>query len=441
MEKKHITTNNPFFVAIKHFLLNNPIYKGVLVLGSGTVLAQLIGIVTMPIVTRLYTPSDFGIVTTYASVLAIVTAVTTFRYASAYPLPKLNETAANLFALCMIILVATTTGFSLILLIWGDILIDTFKLAPLDQYFPLLIVGFVGTGLYSTLNFWAIRQRDYKSITYTKINQSASGAVSKIFLGVLSYGPIGLIVGQILSQAAGIGTFSRDMWAKERDNLKKISFSGIVSVAKEYRSFPTFNLPATIVNTLSFHLPALLILGIYDSQVLGLYALAHGLVVLPGSAISSSLTQAYLGEVSKMARDGAVELRSFYIKTLRHLSLIAIPLIGIPALCAPFVVSIVFGEAWVDAGWFCLPLALMTIPQFIASPTSKLPVYGYNHWMFIWEVTRVIGVISGFYISKLFEWTIIMTLTVYALVMLIMYIVNIGLNLKAISNCAKFSRV
>ncbi len=346
-----IVRKNEYSARLFDFILNNPLYRGVLILGSGTAVAQLIGIVTMPIITRLYTPADLGVLAVYSSVLAIFGVGAILRYELAYGLPEENDDAINLFGLSLILLCVTTVVFALILLFGRDLLINTFDLGVIEQYIWFLLIGFFGMGLYTMLNYWAVRQRDYGRITYTKINQGASGSVCKILLGILAFGPIGLIIGHIVSQAAGITTLARAMWKKERGNLKAISLSGMKSVAKTYGSFPVFNFPASIVNTMSLQLPPLMLLALYDSEVVGFYALASMLVVLPGSLISGSMGQAYIGEASKMVRERSRGLRSLYVRTLKHLTMIAVPLIGIPALFAPFVVPLIFGGAWAEAGW------------------------------------------------------------------------------------------
>lgn len=432
-----IVKENAYTARLFSLILNNPLYKGVLILGSGTAVAQLIGIVTMPIITRFYSPSDMGVLAVYSSVLAIFGIGATFKYEFAYALPKGDEDAVNLFGLCLILLCITTTGFALILLCGGDLLINTFNLGSIEQYTWFLLIGFFGMGLYTMLNYWAIRQRDYRRITYTKINQGAGGSVCKILLGILSFGPIGLIFGHIVSQIAGIGTLTRAMWKAERENLKVISLSGMKGVAKTYRNFPIFNLPASIVNTLSLQLPPLILLALYDSQVVGFYALAHMVVVLPSSVISGSMGQAYLGEASKMVREGSQELRSLYVRTLKHLSIIAVPLIGIPALCAPFVVPIIFGGAWAEAGWYCWPLALMVIASFVVSPISWLELYGRNNWVLIWDLSRVCGVLFGFYICSLFDLSPIVVIFIYSFIMFVLYLVYVLMNLKAISLIVK----
>jgi len=429
-----IVNKNEYTSRLFRFILNNPLYRGVLILGSGTAVAQLIGIVTMPIITRLYLPSEMGILAVYSSVLAIFGVGATLRYEFAYALPRENEDAINLFGLCLILLCITTAVFALILFFGRDLLIDAFDLDVIEQYIWFLLIGFFGMGLYTMLNYWAVRQRDYRRITYTKINQGAGGSVCKILLGILSFGPVGLIIGHIVSQIAGITTLARAMWRKDRGNFRAISLSRMKRVAKTYGSFPVFNFPASVVNTMSLELPSLMLLALYDSRAVGFYALANMLVVLPGRLVSGSMGQAYLGEASKMVRERSQELRSLYLRTLKHLSIIVIPLIGIPALCAPFVVPFIFGGAWAEAGWYCWPLALAAMMGFVVSPTSFLSTYGHNHWQLIWDVSRVSFVILGFYISYILGLPVLIALLVYSIVRVSMNFVLIALNIKAISN-------
>jgi hypothetical protein len=122
------------------------------------------------------------------------------------------------------------------------------------------------------------------------------------------------------------------------------------------------------------------------------------------------------------------------VRTLKHLFVIGVPLIGIPALFAPFVVPFIFGEVWAEAGWYCWPLAAMTVAQFAVAGIGFLSLYGYNHWTLMWNITRVVGVIGAFYLSYLFTLPVIMALIIYVLVMVGMYILSVILNLKAISN-------
>ncbi len=82
----------------------------------------MIGILSMPIITRLYTPSDLGVLAVYTALLAIIGIGATLRYEFAYALPEEDRDAANLFGLCLILLLITTTLFATALFFGSELL-------------------------------------------------------------------------------------------------------------------------------------------------------------------------------------------------------------------------------------------------------------------------------------------------------------------------------
>ena len=73
----------------------------------------------------------------------------------------------------------------------------------------LIPIGVLFGGSYRIIINWAYRNKDFKSISKTKLTQSIVGNGTKIGLGMFGIGPIGLILGQIFKEGAGIGTLSR----------------------------------------------------------------------------------------------------------------------------------------------------------------------------------------------------------------------------------------
>ena len=71
--------------------------KNVLVVMSGTAVAQAIGFALSPIISRLFSPSDFGVFGSFNSVSTIIAAGATLEYTQAIMLPKEKEDAINLF--------------------------------------------------------------------------------------------------------------------------------------------------------------------------------------------------------------------------------------------------------------------------------------------------------------------------------------------------------
>ena len=224
----------------KNKILIDPLAKGIFIIASGSAIAQIIGVVTMPVITRLYSPADFGVLGLFTAVLSVLIFAGGFRYDTAFPLPKDDKDAANLFIFFLILLSISTLCFCIILFLFGDFIFSIFHLEILKSYLILLIICFFGWSLYGGLSSWVSRYREYTRITYTIISQSFGGATSKIILGILSAGPIGLLIGFVLFHILGIGSLLRYMWENDRHFFEDILWSRMTKVAKQYIQFPLF---------------------------------------------------------------------------------------------------------------------------------------------------------------------------------------------------------
>lgn len=85
----------------KHCL--SDLLRSVSILAGGTAFAQAIGVVMLPIITRIYTPNEFSVLAVYTSILAIVAGVACLRLDIAIPLPKSDADAANLLSVSLVI--------------------------------------------------------------------------------------------------------------------------------------------------------------------------------------------------------------------------------------------------------------------------------------------------------------------------------------------------
>jgi O-antigen/teichoic acid export membrane protein len=418
---------------LKNRIFSDTLAKGILIIAGGTVIAQVIGIISTPIISRLYTPADFGVLGLFTATLSILALAGGFRYELALPLPEDDKDAANLFVFFLVLLSVTSLCFLIIFFLFGNVILSFFHIETLEPYVFLFIIGFFGVSLYGALTYWVTRRRDYTRITHTRIYQSSGGSVSKILLGMFSVGPVGLIIGYLLSQILGIGTLAQYMWKNDRSYFNSLSVSRMVKNAKRYIQFPLYSFPAGIINSIALQLPVFMLSSIYGLSVMGMYTFAYGILILPSSLISSSMLQVYYAEVSNMMRENSKEIKNLYIATTRKLLLIGIPLIIIPCLLAPFFFPLIFGEQWKDAGIYCLPLAILALSNFVISPTSMLSGYGFNHWTLIWDISRTILVFLTFYIIQVLSLPVMIALFIYSSVMALMYGVNYLMNIRAIS--------
>lgn len=401
-------------------------------MGSGTAIAQLLGIIFVPILTRIYPPAIYGTLAVFSSLLSLLIVWSSMKYELAIPLEENDDDAEYLLILSFFIVCISTIILLVILTFSGDFLAGIFHFEFIAPYYWLFCFGFFGISVYQILTYWALRSKDYITITRTRVVQSICGSVSKIILGLLSFGSFGLICGEIIGRMVGIGTLGRTVLPKIWLSIHVLDVHKLRSLAHRYRKFPIFSLPSGFINELSLQAPTLLLASMFGFGIAGLFSLSYTILVLPVALVSGSMSQVYSAECSELFRKKSVDILALYLNTTKKLFMFGAPVILFGAVVSPFLFPIIFGSAWKDAGIFVLPLSILVIAQFVVSPTDRLELYGYNHWELAWNICRTTFVLFGFYLAFLFKLSPTATILVFSVIMTIMYVICYILNIKAI---------
>ena len=322
--------------------------RHVSLIAGGTMLAQAVGILTMPIVSRIYTPSDYGIMAVYTSVLAILTELSGFRYYLAIPLPKDERYAKALVVLSLGIQTAFVLLLSALLFFAGEYILIKLSMPQLTPYRLLLPIGLLAAGSYIVLTQWAIREKLFSTIARTKITQSLSGAFAKIALGLMGIRPLGLLIGAIVAQGGGITTLSRSLLKKKGVPCPKKG--EVRRVALRYWKFPVFSTWTGLINTFGSQFVPILLVTFYNPKTAGLFAMAQSLLQVPTVFVGSAIGQVFLQRASAARFDGSLKKLSFSTyKLLLRFGLFPILMIS---LFSPPVFAVVLGERWLEAGSF-----------------------------------------------------------------------------------------
>jgi O-antigen/teichoic acid export membrane protein len=343
-----------------HFLGN------VLLISGGTVAAQALAAASAPVITRLFSPAEFGILGTYTAFLAVLSSGITFRYEWAIPLAESEVEAVNVFALSIGIATLNSVLLGVALLVlrpWLPIAISACVL--------WLPVGVLAVALYRALSILAIRKHEYRKLAATKITQTASMLGIQIGSGLLRVGAAGLLLGQIAGQAGGSGTLARRMLISG-EWLRSISLKETWRVARKFARFPKFSAAAALLNSCSEALPVLCLIWMFGPVVTGYYTLMQRLIFVPGSAVVSSVSQVFFGESCHLQRESRPDLiRRNYIHRFWQLLLLGVSGAVIGAIIAPRAVPTLFGAKWQQAG-LCVQIFSPVLATWL--PASSLSV-------------------------------------------------------------------
>nr|WP_145956638.1 oligosaccharide flippase family protein [Xenorhabdus budapestensis] len=337
---------------------------------TGTTVAQAIPIAISPILTRIYTPSDFGVLALFMSIVAIIGGIINARYELAIMLPQNDEDAINLFTLGLIINTFLSLTLMLLIIIFHGKIITLLNNEEIGFWLYIIPLAVFFTGLFNLLNYFNTRIKNYKTLRNSVIIKSLISAIIQLTSGLLKFGANGLIFGQLLSNIFSNGKLLKAVFNKE-NIIKIISTKKILHQAKRYKIFPTYSVLAVLCNNLSLYLINLIIPSLFNLMTLGFYSLVQRVLGMPSSLIGGSIGQVFFQEAAQEKKETGQAIKSF-IGTIKKLLFIGIPLFISIYLTIEDLFSIIFGEEWRIAGYYAKLICPLFFIRFIVSTVSPI---------------------------------------------------------------------
>lgn len=335
---------------------------------GGTVVAQVLNVLILPIISRIYSPADYGVMAVYSSVVAILSELSGFRYYLAIPLPKSKKYAEALILLSLAIQMFFVALISLILLFFGKKIMTKFSLDALIPYMFYIPLGLLFIGIYRILMQWSIREGAFNAIGFTKISQCIAGGSVKIGLGLLGIKPAGLLLGAIISEAGGITTLYSASFKK--NGFPVFNKNYLYRVMIKYRKMPLYSTWYGLINSFGSGLPQLFLSSQYGMQYAGLFTMASSLLSIPINFVGGAMGQVFIqrASIAKNAKNiSSISMRAYLM--LLKIGIFPIALISI---FAPPLFSFFLGERWGASGIYAIVLVPFIAYRFAFSPLSML---------------------------------------------------------------------
>ena len=349
--------------------LGTPFVRRLAVLMSGTVAGQGLLVLAAPLLTRLYTPADFGVLAVFSALFGMLTAITALRYDIAIPLCRDAEEAVAMVWVGA--LAAIVFGLVATLACWlaGPTLAALVDIPSLPQLLWLLPLGLLLWGLSLPLDYWSVRQGTFRVNSVNRIVQSLGQLVPQLGGGLLGAGAPALVLGYGTGFLARLWHFTYVLPAAERAALRRARAATVRRLALQHWRYPIYASPSLLLQLGAQNLPAILLAALFGPAVAGLFDLGQRTIALPMRMLGLSTSQVFLGEIQHL-EDRAAIYRLFMRTTLYF---VLMGLVGMaPLLVAgPALYALVFGEAWRTAGAYVQILIPVFLLRFVLLPVSQ----------------------------------------------------------------------
>ncbi len=348
-----------------HFL------KNVAVIGSATSIAQLITIAVSPILTRFFTPEQFGVAAMFLALSGVISSVSTGRYELAILLPDKDSDAKKIAQLAFLLCLITSALVFVVTYFIGSELILIFNYSELSSFLPLLTISVLLSGVYQILILCVNRDNKFQTMAKNRVLQSIITALSQLTLGIVALGSIGIIAGTLLGQVFSIAFFYKSAGEKIKFTVDKYELLSFKKIAVRYKNFPLFDGVSVFLSVSASQLPNILLASYFSPAVAGFFYLTQRAMQAPVTLVASSFMEVFRQRAANdYSRLGSA--RPIFIKTFFLLLSISFPLSLILFYSIKDIFIFVFGQDWVRAGEY----AEMLIPalglRLIVNPLSYI---------------------------------------------------------------------
>ena len=346
--------------------------RNVLTLMTGSTIAQAIPIAISPILTRLYTPEDFGIFALYIGIVGFIAIIIAGRYELAIVLPTSDREAINILALSLLITITLVTILSVVISLFKDSILLALNAQQIGNLLYLVPLSLLLSGLNQSFKYWSNRKKYFQNISLSQISQTSSSVSMQLIFAYIYQG-VGLIVGNIVGMAVAFGVLWRRFRESDGSLLSAIRVDRVVVVMRRYKEFPLVNSFHAFSDVARVSGSVMLVSAFFGVEVLGFYSLSLRILQLPIAILGSALGQILYQKLSSLEREERI-LYPYIKKSIINLTLVALPIFSILYIIAPDIFAFVFGEKWREAGEYTQVLIPYLFMSFILSPISTVPI-------------------------------------------------------------------
>lgn len=350
---------------------NQGFLASILVLATGSTLAQVITLAVLPFITRLYGPEAFGVLSIFIAISALLIGISSLQFAEVVVICDSAEDADRAVVISSLIVFTISALTGALLWLYSS---DIGQLLGIGEYSYLLkfvAVAVLLRGLRQVFRRWLLREHKMRRIAASEVVMAVADRGFTVLFGLFTAGsPVGLVFGRLIGLLFGFFTA-----LKPRDSRPFIfhfspdQLNKMTALVKRYKRFPYYSW-AVLLEMFAKELPVLLLSGFLGPGVAGGYALARRVLAEPAVLLGSAVAQSYYQYAAREKDQNSVAQATAQL-TLALIKLIAFPII-IGLSCAPELIPVIFGDTWGATGWYTLILAPMFMVYFVMRPLNRI---------------------------------------------------------------------
>lgn len=344
---------------------NSQFASSVLKVGSGQLISQVISIITVPILSRIYADTAYGDTAFITSTAAVIIDLSIFSLNSAIMKPEKLEDAKKVFTTAFLLNAMVATMLVTVCLILQR---QFFLFEVSEDYVTALLLMWLYIITFAANNLMTVymnKQGKYNKLFFNPIIGSGAQVLVAIPLGLLGFGYKGFLITYIISNAIAV---THMMW-KNNPFYRGYRFRHLLEVVKTYKDYILYQCPSNFISTSAIEYPTQYLGRCFTTQQLGGYSLCVRVMKYPIRLIATPISTVYFRTATEYHREGK-NLAAFTYKMISRILLISAVPVAVFILFSEPIFAFILGESWREAGALAGFLVIQYVIMFCSQTTS-----------------------------------------------------------------------
>lgn len=364
-------TDRPLRRKLRRLTRGQGFVANVFRLAGGTTLSQLIATAVAPVLTRMYTPEDFAILSLYMAGATLPAVFASGRYDWALVLVEDESDALHALVLAVCITVVFTLAYLVAASAFGADLASLAGWPTAHSWYVVAAFGTFANSMVGIGTHWRTRRAQFGPVARATVVQRVVISGGQLGAGLFTrptalwltvFDAFGMFVSSMMMMGDGL----RSAWERRAE----LRLSRARAVARRHWRFPVFSTWSGLLSRGSAQLPGLLLASYFGAEALGLYAITQRVLGQPMATIGRAVAAVFYKRLADERRDAA-RARRLVLRAYFWMCAIIVPPMLLVALFGPELFAFVFGDRWERAGLYAQLLVPFSIARFVVAPITK----------------------------------------------------------------------
>lgn len=325
--------------------------RNILTMLSGSIISQIIIVLSSPILTRLFSTEEIGIFTVFLTVASLFIPIANFRYDLVLVKEKEKKALYELIRVCFTISYILISAIIIFIFIYSFNNSDFFGINI--YFFYLLVPVIYFSSINNIFNSLSNKAKFYNVMSKVLIYKALGLTLMQIIMGIFKLGELSLIITYVLSLMFGYFIMRKKLSTEYQISF---TYSFNKEIIVKYIDQLRYSTPSILLNSLSFSLIIFIISILYSSHEVGLYSMTTRILGLPITVISLAFSKVFYERANESFHKYG-EFRTIYLKSTLLLVGISLPIFVVLSFTSPIIFEVFLGENWREAGEYVAYLA------------------------------------------------------------------------------------